>query len=210
MVKGRRPGKPDTKEEILTAARVEFARSGYEGATVRSIAAAASVDPSLVLHYFGSKEQLFAAGLDLPLNPATMVRAVFDEGGSEVGERLVATMLTVWDDEPGSQLLAALRSATAEGPVHDTVREFLHTSVLAAIGDALHGPDAELRAGLIASQIVGLIVGRYVLRFPVLVEASTPELAARIGPTIDRYASPHTAQDTSFPSHDATPLDTIG
>ena len=91
MTKGRRPGKPDTKSEVLAAARVEFAASGYGGATIRSIAARASVDPALVMHYFGSKEQLFAASLELPVNPATIIRQIFDEAENDTGETVVRT-----------------------------------------------------------------------------------------------------------------------
>ncbi len=190
MAKGRRPGKPNTKAEILAAARAEFAVSGYERATIRSIASLANVDPALVMHYFGSKEQLFAASLELPVNPATVMRQVFEATDCDIGEILIRTMLTVWDtDVGGGQFIAALRSATSVGPINETVREFIHRSILQTIADALEGPGADLRASLIASQLVGLLVGRYVLQFPALVEASVDELAASIGPTIGRYAS---------------------
>lgn len=190
MAKGRRPGKPDTKAEILAAARAEFTASGYEGATIRSIASLANVDPALVMHYFGSKEQLFAASLELPVNPATVMRQVFEATDCDVGETLIRTVLAVWDaDVGGGQFVAALRSATSVGPISETVREFIHRSILQTIADALEGPSADLRASLIASQLVGLLVGRYMLQFPALVEASVDELASRVGPTIDRYAS---------------------
>jgi len=190
MAKGRRPGKPNTKAEILAAARAEFAVSGYERATIRSIASLANVDPALVMHYFGSKEQLFAASLELPVNPATVMRQVFEATDCDIGEILIRTMLTVWDtDVGGGQFIAALRSATSVGPINETVREFIHRSILQTIADALEGPGADLRASLIASQLVGLLVGRYVLQFPALVEASVDELAAIVGPTIGRYAS---------------------
>lgn len=189
MAKGRRPGKPDTKSEVLSAARSEFAESGYDGATIRSIGARANVDPALVMHYFGSKEQLFAASLELPVNPATLFRQVFEETETNVGAAIVRTVLTVWDsDAGGSQFIAALRSATAVGPVHDTVREFIHHSILQAIADAIEGEDAALRSSLIASHLVGLLVGRYLLQFPELANASVDDLARHIGPTIDRYA----------------------
>jgi AcrR family transcriptional regulator len=190
MAKGRRPGKPNTKAEILASARAEFAVSGYERATIRSIASLANVDPALVMHYFGSKEQLFAASLELPVNPATVMRQVFEATDCDIGEILIRTMLTVWDtDVGGGQFIAALRSATSVGPINETVREFIHRSILETIADALEGPGADLRASLIASQLVGLLVGRYVLQFPALVEASVDELAASVGPTIGRYAS---------------------
>ncbi len=187
MTKGRRPGKPDTKLEVLLAARIEFARSGYDGATIRSIASRANVDPALVMHYFGSKEQLFAASLDLPVNPATVIRQVFEENKTETGEAIVRTLLTVWDADSGSQLIAALRSSTAVGSVHEMVREFIHQSILRAFADSIEGEDSVLRASLIASQLIGLLFGRYVLQFPELATASVDELARRIGPGLDRF-----------------------
>ena len=189
MRKGRRPGNPDTKLEILSAARIEFARSGFDGTTIRAIASTANVDPALVMHYFGSKEQLFAASLELTVNPATIIRQVFEENGTDTGEAMVRTLLSVWDSDSGSQLIAALRSATAVGPVHEMVREFIQQSILRALDDSIEGEDSAVRASLIASQLVGLLVGRYVLRFPELATASIDDLARSIGPSLDRYAS---------------------
>lgn len=188
MARGRRRGNPDTKAQILDAARAEFAERGYERATIRGIAASAGVDPALVMHYFGSKEQLFAAGLDVPVSPAVVMRSVFESADGPVGEALITTMLTIWDHQGDTnQFVAVLRSATGEGPVHDLVREFVHVSILEALTDLIDGPDAELRAGLVASQLVGLLVGRYLLELPPLVDAPIEELAANVGPVIDGY-----------------------
>jgi hypothetical protein len=106
-----------------------------------------------VLHYFGSKDQLFATSLELPVNPATIIRRVFDETEGNVGEMVVRTLLTVWDaDVGGAQFIAALRSATSDGFVHDTVREFIHNSILSAFADSIEGEDSSLRGSLIATQ----------------------------------------------------------
>lgn len=189
MVKGRRPGNPDTRSEILDAARVEFAAHGYTKATIRSIATLAAVDAALVMHYFGSKELLFAASLDLPVSPSVMLRHIFETTEEHVGEVLVRTMLTIWDADGGKNaLVAALRSATGEGPIHDLVREFIHSTVLTALIDHVAEPDRELRAALVGAQVSGLLVGRYLLELEPLVEASVEELASRVGPVIDRYA----------------------
>lgn len=187
--RGRRRGSPDTRAEILDAAREEFADHGYEGSTIRAIAARASVDPSLVMHYFGSKEELFTRTLDIPISPAMVMRRVFSESPGAVGETLVLTMLTYWDDAglTGS-FVSVLRSVTGEGPVHDLVVEFIESTILDALTDALDGPDAALRASLIGSQLVGLLVGRYLLELDELVHASPETLANRVGPVIDHYA----------------------
>ena len=188
MPRGRRKGSPDTKADILDAARRVFAEKGYERATIRSIASQAGVDPALVMHYFGSKEELFAAGLDVPVNPATMMRTVFESTEGPVGVELVTTMLTVWDQQGDiNPFVGILRSATGDGPVHDLVREFIHATILESLTGFLRGPDPELRAGLIASQLVGLLVGRYLVELDPLVEASVETLAHRVGPVIDEY-----------------------
>lgn len=188
MARGRRRGSPDTKAEILAAARGTFAERGYEGATIRAIASRAGVDPALVMHYFGSKEDLFAAALDVPVSPATMMRSVFDATDGPVGVALVTTMLTVWDRQGDrNPFVGVLRSATGDGPVHDLVREFIHATILESLTRMLEGPDAGLRAGLIGSQLVGLLVGRYLLELDPLVDASIDELAAHVGPVIDGY-----------------------
>lgn len=188
--KGRRPGSPDTQGEILEAAREAFAGRGYERATIRGIARSAGVDPALVLHYFDSKEQLFIAALRVPVNPAAMVRQVLAvTPADEVGVALVTRLLTIWDDEANrSPLVAVLRSATGEGPVADTVREFVEQVMITAFAAALPGPEARLRGLLIGSQVAGLLFVRYVLALEPLASADPQRLAAIYGPTIQRYA----------------------
>ena len=190
MPRGRRKGSPDTRAEILDAARIEFTRSGYTAATIRAIADRAEVDPALVMHYFGTKEQLFAASLEVPVNPHDVVRQVFAEG-PPVGRRFVATMLSVWDSDANRNgLVAVLRSATGEGPIHDQVREFVHVAILDAIEEQLAGDDTALRASLAGSHLAGLLVGRYLLELEPLIAASVDELADRVGPVLDQYLEP--------------------
>lgn len=188
--KGRRPGSPDTQGEILEAAGREFASRGYDGATIRGVARAAGVDPALVLHYFGSKEQLFVATLQVPVNPAAILRGVLDEAeAGQMGQRLVSTMLGVWDETAHrSPLIAVLRSVAGEGPVADTVRQFIEHSIIAAFAERLPGPEARLRGALIGSQVAGLLLARYVVRLEPLASADRDRLAAIYGPTIERYA----------------------
>ena len=188
--KGRRPGSPDTQTEILEAASREFTSRGYDGATIRGVATAAGVDPALVLHYFGSKEQLFVATLRVPVNPAAIVRGVLDDADpGAMGERLISAMLGVWDATAHrNPLIAVLRSIAGEGPVADTVRQFIERSIIAAFAERLPGPDPHLRAVLIGSQVVGLLLTRYVVRLEPLASADPAHLSAIYGPTIERYA----------------------
>lgn len=186
--KGRRPGNPDTRSEILDAAREQFAEGGYHATTIRAIAAAADVDPALVMHYFGSKGQLFTATLDLPVSPGDLFGSVLASAGERPGTTLVSEMLTVWDaPEVTETLKAVFRSLVGTGPLHDTVREFAQDSILAVLREHVHGPDAELRAALIASQLSGLLVTRYLIEVEPLNSANIEDIARLVGPVIDRY-----------------------
>ncbi|NES12220.1 MULTISPECIES: TetR family transcriptional regulator [Micromonospora] len=186
---GRRPGNPDTREAILAAARATFAERGFDAASIRAIAAAAGVDPALVHHYFGTKEELFRATVSIPVDPAELVPGVLAGGRDEVGERLVRTFLAVWDSPVGTAAVALLRSAVSNQWTARLLREFLVTQVLRRVVDQLDLDPAEvpLRGALVATQIAGLAMMRYVIRLEPVATASPDTLAATIGPTIQRY-----------------------
>jgi AcrR family transcriptional regulator len=162
---GRRPGDSGTRQAILGAAKEAFGSQGYSATSVRAVARTAGVDPSLVLHFFGSKDGLFEAALELPVDLSEVVAQLLAGAADTLGERLVRTFLAVWDGTPGQgPMLAMLRSA----------------------GGA-HGDQPELRAALVASQVVGLAVSRYVLRFEPVASADADTLAKLLGPTLQRY-----------------------
>jgi AcrR family transcriptional regulator len=186
---GRRPGDSGAREAILAAARHAFGTVGYAGATLRSIAREAGVDPALVHHYFGSKDQLFAASLELPVDPTTVIPGVLAQGQDGVGERLARTFLNIWDNTPGQgPMLAMLRSAVSDPTAAGSLRDFLTRVVLQPLAEAAGGDDgAPLRASLAASQIVGLAVARYVVCLEPVASASIDELAPRIGPVLERH-----------------------
>ncbi|MGW5668711.1 TetR/AcrR family transcriptional regulator [Micromonospora sp. NPDC003776] len=186
---GRRPGNPDTRETILTAARATFAERGFDAASIRAIATAAGVDPALVHHYFGTKEELFRATVSIPVDPAELVPRVLAGGPDEVGERLVRTFLAVWDSPVGAAAVALLRSAVSNQWTARLLREFLVTQVLRRVVDQLDLDPAEvpLRGALVATQIAGLAMMRYVIRLEPVASASPDTLAATIGPTVQRY-----------------------
>lgn len=188
--RGRRKGSPDTRGAVLDAARQRFATHGYDGATIRAIAADAGVDPALVMHYFGSKDRLFAASLSLPANPAEVLGGLLAQTPAQkLGEQMIITLLGVWDaTSDRSPFLAALRTATTTGPAADSVRAFIERSVVGTIAQHLPGPEARLRAVLIGSQISGIILARYVLALEPIVTAPPERLARIYGPTIQRYA----------------------
>jgi AcrR family transcriptional regulator len=198
--RGRRPGGADTRAAILAAARADFAEQGYDATSVRGVARRAEVDPALVHHYFGGKAKLFAAVLDIPADPTALVGAIVHGPREQVGEGLVRTFLALWDSEEGRQRFQALlRSAVTHDEATLMLREFLAREVFGRVVRELHpgvgharaaAPELELRAGLAASQMIGLAVMRYIVELPAVVEADHDELAAALGPTLQGYLVP--------------------
>ena len=188
----RRRGRPrgaksgDTKARILDAAAAEFGEHGYEATSMRAIARRAGVDPSLVHHYFDDKQGLVAEVVSVPLRPDRLMQAALDAPVDELGERLVRAVLTAWDSgavRPAA--VAALRSAIGQGPVARMLREFLRREIMLRIATALgDAGDAELRAELAASQLVGVIMVRYVLAFEPVASVDVEELVRRVGPAV--------------------------
>ncbi|MBE2315394.1 TetR family transcriptional regulator [Solirubrobacter sp. CPCC 204708] len=185
---GRRRGESGTREAILDAARACFAERGFSTTSVRSIAAAAGVDPALVHHYFGTKGELFAAAMELPLDPGAAVPALLEPGIDGLGERLVRFFLGVWDEPAARQRVqAVLRSALTEEAAAALLRDFVTTQVLGRVAAALGTPDGELRASLVGSQLVGLGLLRYLVRVEPLASADEDTVVAAVAPTIQRY-----------------------
>jgi AcrR family transcriptional regulator len=185
---GRRPGAEDTRGRILEAARAAFAERGYEATSVRSVATAAGVDPALVHHYFGSKQRLFVAAVDFPVDVRTAVPAVLAGPREGLGERFVRFVVTVWDTPEVRPLLTGVvRSATTDPVAAMMLRRLLTDGPLGALAHEIGTPDAAARAALAGSQLVGLVIARYVMSPEPLASMSPDELAAAVGPTVERY-----------------------
>jgi AcrR family transcriptional regulator len=186
---GRRPGNQDTRRAILTAAREAFAHRGYDAASIRQIATSAGVDPALVHHYFGTKERLFAATVDVPLNPSEFLPQALAGGLDGAGERLVRTFLSTWDSPMGAAGVALLRSAVSSEMAARLIREFLLTQILRRAMRLLEVDPAEapLRAALVASQMSGLGLVRYILKIEPLASAPAEAVVATVGPNIQHY-----------------------
>ncbi len=186
---GRRPGNQDTRQSILDAARVMFAERGFDQASIRAIATEAKVDPALVHHYFGTKDKLFLASMNAPMNPAELVPKALAGPREEAGERLVRTVLGVWDSPAGSAAVALLRSAMSNEWTARLMREFVVTQVLRrAVAElGMEGEEAAMRAALVATQISGLAVVRYVLKVEPVAGADPEDLVRAVGPTVQRY-----------------------
>jgi AcrR family transcriptional regulator len=183
--RGPRQDGVQPREAILDAAREQFAALGFEGATMRAIARAADVDPALVSYYFGSKSGLFVESLRLPVNPTDAIEALLADGTDDLGARLVTRFLEVWDNPvSGEPIVRVLRSATSQP---ELMRDFVHRQIVPLLATAIDGPQAELRATAVASQMVGLAMARYVLRIEPLATAPPEQVVALIGPTLQRY-----------------------
>ena len=185
---GRRPGVSGTREAILGAARRAFAEHGYQHATIRGVADLAGVDPALVHHYFGTKQELFVAAVQLPVNPVEQLMAVLDEDPGQAGRRMVETFLSVWDHAATQNpLLALVRSAVGDEHAAAMLREFITEEVLGQIAHRLGSADARLRATLVGSQIIGLAMARYIVKVEPLASAPPTQVMAAVGPTLQRY-----------------------
>ena len=185
--RGRRPGAPDTRAEVLAAARASFAGKGFRGTTIRAVAASAGVDPALVHHYFGTKDDLFLAALEMPVDPRQLLVPVIAQGPDGAGERLVRTLLSVWDHpEHQVRLLAVARSVLSEDGATLLKDGFIPVVVGPALAQLVTDrPD--VRVPLVASQVVGLIVTRYLIALPPMADMSADDVVARIGPVIQHY-----------------------
>ena len=186
---GRRPGNQDTRASILDAARRTFAEKGFDKASIRAIAGDAGVDPALVHHYFGTKEQLFLAVMDAPINPAELIPQALAGPHEQAGVRLVRMVLTVWDSPAGAAALAMFRSALSNEWTARLLREFVVTQILRrAVGELVLDPaEAPMRSSLVATQMAGLMVARYVLKLEPLASGDIEVLAAAIGPNVQRF-----------------------
>lgn len=185
---GRPAGKSRAREQILAAARAAFAESGYDAATIRDVARRAGVDPALVHHYFGAKQQLFVAAVELPVDPTELIARIFEGDVESLGDRIAHTFLGVWDGSGGgSPMVALIRSATSNDQAAAMFREFITANLLGALADRLDAADSRLRATLAASQLIGVALLRYVIRLEPLASAPADEVAALIAPTLQRY-----------------------
>lgn len=186
--RGRPRGVSDSRARIIAAAVDDFGEKGYDGATIRSIAARAGVDSALVHHYFGTKADLFAEAVGIPLRPDIDVPGILAGPRGEIGERLIRYVLEAFEQpEVRRRGVMLLRTAIGSRLTTPLLAGFLSRELLSRVARSLDADDADLRATLVASQIAGMLIARYVLRLPALAAASVDELVARVGPTLQRY-----------------------
>ncbi|MFH9982041.1 TetR family transcriptional regulator [Streptomyces sp. NPDC017179] len=191
----RRRGRPrreeaaDTRDRILTAAREEFSERGYEKTSVRGIAKTAGVDSALVHHYFGTKEQVFEAAIEVVFAPALSAPEALVDGPLDgVGERFARFFFGIWE-RPATRtpLLAIVRSALSNDTAAAVFRRLIVSQLLRRIAGRFDLPDAELRAELAAAQLVGCAILRYVIRAEPLASADVEQIIARVAPVVQRH-----------------------
>jgi AcrR family transcriptional regulator len=176
-----------SREAVLAAARASFAERGYERTTVRLVAAEAGVDPSMVIRYFGSKDGLFAAAVEVDLHLPDLTGVPSDQRG----EVLARHFLRLWEDERTGEVLALLlRSATTNEAAATRLREVFAAQVVALVAAlGLPGPEVARRAGLISTQVLGTALTRYVLRLPPVVALSPAEVIEALAPNLQPLLS---------------------
>lgn len=188
---GRRPGTPETREEILSVARERFGERGYDATSLRGIATEAGVDPALVIHYFGSKEGLFVAATGMP---ADLLDVFEGFAGMPPRERVAALVRgyvhMVDSDSSRNAIIALVRSAVSNDRAAVMLREFMTAQLLPVIADLTDEPDARLRASLVAAQLIGMAVLRHVIKVEPLARATPDEIVDLVAPVIERYVTP--------------------
>ena len=185
---GRRPGDPDTRGEILRAARTEFAERSFAGTTVRAVADRAGVDPALVHHYFGTKRELFTASLALRMDPEQLLARVSAAAAPERGTVLAREFFRVWDDvERRTPFVALIRSATTEPEAATMLRQFAEQLITPALRPLVTGADVDLRLQLAVSQLLGAAVLRHVVAAEPLASSPVETLVRRLGPAVQGH-----------------------
>ncbi|CAJ1503080.1 TetR family transcriptional regulator [[Mycobacterium] holstebronense] len=188
----RKPGRPsgasDNRDKILVAARDLFARNGFANTSIRAVAAAAGVDAALVHHYHGTKQQLFAAAVELPIDPMTVLGPLRETPVEELGRTLPELLLPLWDSQAGTGLIAALRSMLT-GTEVPLARSFFRDIVIAELAPRIDEPSGTgvLRAEFAATQLMGVVVARYIIGLEPIASLPPQDVVAMIAPTLQRY-----------------------
>ncbi|PRA11929.1 TetR family transcriptional regulator [Arthrobacter sp. MYb211] len=174
-----------TRRKILKAATEEFSTVGFEAASIRSVARRAGVDSALVHHYFKDKTGLFLEALNMPVNPRELVAQAMTSPLGELGEALVRTVVTAWANpviRPAATSL--IRGMLSSQSATKLMQSFLQKELLARLGRSLPPADADRRAALAATQIIGMIIGRYIIQLEPLASMDDDEVVACIGPAV--------------------------
>jgi AcrR family transcriptional regulator len=186
--RGRPAGSSNTQERILASARDLFARNGISGTSIRAVAAAAGVDSALVHHYFGTKEKLFAAAVHIPVDPMDLIGPLQQVPVDELGHAILSMLLPLWDSDIGASFVATLRSIVAGSEVN-LFRTFIQDVIGVEVGGRVDDPPGSgiVRIQFVASQLVGVIMARYILELEPFASLPAQQIADTIAPNLQRY-----------------------
>ncbi|SDX44161.1 transcriptional regulator, TetR family [Arthrobacter sp. yr096] len=187
--RGRRSAREHSREAILAAARKLFAEHGFEGTSLRQVAREASVDPAMVHHFFRGKDELFAASVELPADPAEVLAGVEGTDPGARAEVIVRAVLRLWEGPAQHGLVAFVRGTIGSKAKTAMLREMVNRTILSRVMAGVPGPAEEvrLRGSLVASQVMGLMLTRYVLRLEPLASAAQDDVVRWVAPNIQRY-----------------------
>jgi len=185
--RGRRPGAPDTRATILDAARSAFAEKGFAGTTIRGVAAQAGVDASLVHHYFGTKDDLFLAAMELPFDPRRAIAPAVAGGLDGAGERLLRAFLSLWDDPEVSPVLVGIVRSALQPGGERLLTQGIVPVLLLPVGESLGIDRPEVRMPLVISQVAGLILTRYLVGLEPIASMPAEDVVATYAPVIQRF-----------------------
>jgi AcrR family transcriptional regulator len=188
----RRPGRPaggsDTRQRILASARELFAHNGIDRTSIRAVAAGAGVDAALVHHYFGTKQQLFAAAIEIPIDPMEVLGPLRETPVEEIGLKLPSLLLPLWDSELGARLIATLRALITGADV-SLARSFLQEVIGVEVGGRVDNPPGTgaIRTQFVASQLMGVVMARYIVKLEPFASLPAEQIAQTIAPNLQRY-----------------------
>ena len=185
---GRRPGGPDTRGEILGAARKSFADKGFTATSIRAVAREAGVDAALVHHYFDSKDELFIEAMAIPVDPRQVAAQILDGPREEIGRRIATVFLGIWESAEGQQRMKAIfRSVVTSDEVARIMREGITQLIIQPVSRALDVPDAHLRVSLVATQLIGAAMARYLVGLEPVASVDLATLIDRLAPVLQLH-----------------------
>lgn len=185
---GRRPGGPDTRGEIVLAARKSFADKGFDGTSIRAVAREAGVDAALVHHYFDSKDELFIEAMAIPVDPRQIAARILDGPPEELGRRIATVFLGVWESAEGQQRMKAIfRSVVTSDEVSRIMREGITQMIIGPVSRALDVPDAQLRVTMVATQLIGVAMARYLVGLEPVASTDLAVLIDRLAPVLQLH-----------------------
>lgn len=185
---GRRGAQSGTRELIRAAAQRQFAVQGFDRTSIRSVAREAGVDPGLVTYFFGSKHQLLVDVVQLPFDPAAVVEQAFGGAPADAGARLARIVAAILHNtEIAPRLVALARAAASDAAAAALIRDLIAEQMIGRVVAALGVDDAELRASLIGSHLVGLLMAKHVLGIEPLASLPPDALASALAPSLQHY-----------------------